>query len=150
MAAARLTVTELLPTPPLPEAMASTRVLAGTCVSGACSRAAQRALSMTSDRSSAVISPHSMVTVRTPGCAAMRVSTSFLICARSGQPAMVSFTPMVTSPSGVTRHAGRHPEVDDVAAELGIDDGAEQPLELLDRRRRHRAGHDRILPVAAV
>ena len=43
-----------------------------------------------------------MVTVRTPGCAAMRVSTSFLICARSGQPAMVSLTPMVTSPSGVT------------------------------------------------
>jgi len=48
------------------------------------------------------------------------------------------------------RHAGRHPEVDDVAAELGIDHGAEEPLELLDRRRHHRPGHDRILPVAAV
>ena len=52
----------------------------------------------------------------------MRVSTSFLIWARSGQPAMVSFTPTVTSPSGRHRGAGGHAEVDDVAAELGIDD----------------------------
>ena len=80
-------MTEVLPTPPLPEAMASTRVVAGTCVSGACSRAAQRALSMTSDLSSAVISVQSSFTCRTPGSAATRVSTSFLIWARSGHPA---------------------------------------------------------------
>jgi hypothetical protein len=63
MAAARFTVTELLPTPPLPLAMASTRVVAGISVSGAFSRAFQRALDMTSLRSSLVISPQSMRTV---------------------------------------------------------------------------------------
>ena len=67
IAAARLTVTELLPTPPLPEAMASTRVVAGIWVSGAFSRACQRALSITSERSSLVISPQSICTSRTPG-----------------------------------------------------------------------------------
>ena len=62
-ATARLTVTELLPTPPLPLAMASTRVDAGTWVSPACWRAFQRALSITSLRSSAVISPQEMCTL---------------------------------------------------------------------------------------
>ncbi len=95
-------MTELLPTPPFPDAMARTRVVAGIWVSGAFSRAAQRAFSMTSERSSGVISPQSIVTSRTPGWAATRVSTSFLIWARSGQPAMVSLTPMRTSPSADT------------------------------------------------
>jgi hypothetical protein len=51
-AAARLTVTELLPTPPLP--LATARILhdVGISVSGAFSRAFQRAFSMTSLRSS--------------------------------------------------------------------------------------------------
>ena len=66
-ATARLTVTELLPTPPLPLAMARTRVDAGTWVSPACWRAFHRALSITSLRSSGVISPHSMRTSVTPG-----------------------------------------------------------------------------------
>ena len=47
-AAARLTVTDDLPTPPLPLAMARIRVDAGTSVLGAFSRAFQRALSITS------------------------------------------------------------------------------------------------------
>jgi hypothetical protein len=67
MAAARLTVTELLPTPPLPDDTAITRVVAATSVSGARSRAFQRALAMVADRSSLVISPHSIFTPRTPG-----------------------------------------------------------------------------------
>ena len=62
-AAARLTVTELLPTPPLPLAMASTRHEAGTSVSGAFSRAFQRALVIADVRSSAFISPHTILTV---------------------------------------------------------------------------------------
>ena len=66
-AAAKLTVTELLPTPPLPLAIASTRALSGICVSFACSRAFQRARVITALRSSAVISPQSMVTLLTPG-----------------------------------------------------------------------------------
>ena len=60
IAAARLTVTDDLPTPPLPDATASTRVVAGIWVSGACSRAFHRAWVITSRRSSASISPHSM------------------------------------------------------------------------------------------
>ena len=45
---------------------------------------------------------------------------------------------MVTSPSGVTVDAGRHAEVDDVAAELGVDDAAEQLQDLVGGRRRRR------------
>ena len=109
IAAARFTVTELLPTPPLPLATATTRALAGICVSGACSRAFHRALSMTSLRSSALISPHSMFTDRTPGWVATRVSMSLRICPRSGQPPMVSLTPTTTSPSGLTVTDGTIP-----------------------------------------
>ena len=58
----------------------------------------------------------------------MRVSTSCLIWARSGQPPMVSLMATVTSPSGVDRSptAPDHAELDDVAAELGIDHAAEE------------------------
>ena len=85
-----------LPTPPLPDAMASTRVVAGISVSGACSRAFQRALQH--DRrcvSSAVISPQSTLHVGDAGERA-RPGTRrrFLIWARSGQPAVVSATVM--------------------------------------------------------
>ena len=72
-----------------------------------------------------------MCTLRTPGWVATRVSTSFLIWARSGQPPMVSFTPTVTSPSRRHRGAGGHAEVDDVAAQLGVDHAAEQLQDVL-------------------
>ena len=101
-ATARFAVTELLPTPPLPLAIASTRALVGTAVSLAFSRAFQRAFVITSERSVAVISPQSMVTLVTPGCVSTRDSMSFLICARSGQPLMVNLIPIVTAPAGVT------------------------------------------------
>ena len=105
MAAARFTVTELLPTPPLPEAMANTRVVLDTAVSVALSLAFQRALAMVAERSSEFISPHSIFTANTPGCVAMRVSMSFLIWARNGHPPMVSFTSISTRPSSViSRH----------------------------------------------
>ena len=110
-AMARFTVTELLPTPPLPLATAITLVVSGTLVSGACSRAFQRALSITVLRSSGVISPHSMRTSVTPGCTATRLSTSFLIWARRGQPPIVSFTCTVTAPAGDTSTAGTMPRV---------------------------------------
>ncbi|CAB4774047.1 unannotated protein [freshwater metagenome] len=60
-------MTDDLPTPPLPDAIASTRVLAGTAVSEAFSLAFQRALVMTALRSSGVISPQSIFTLVTPG-----------------------------------------------------------------------------------
>ena len=111
IAAARLTVTDDLPTPPLPLAMARIRVDAETSVFGAFSRAFQRALVITSERSSLVISPQSIVTLVTPGCTATLVSTSFLIWARNGQPPIVSFTPTVTTPSGLTSTRGTMPSV---------------------------------------
>ena len=109
IAAARFTVTELLPTPPLPLAMASTRAVIGISVSGAFSRAFQRAFSITSLRSSLVISPQSMRTLVTPGCTATRLSTSFLIWARRGHPPIVSLTPTVTAPSAATATPGTMP-----------------------------------------
>ena len=101
IAAARFTVTELLPTPPLPLATASTLARSGTAVGAAFSRAFQRAFVITSDRSSAVISPQSIFTFCTQGCTSRRLLMSFWIWARSGQPRMVSFTPMVMMPSAM-------------------------------------------------
>ena len=104
-------MTELLPTPPLPLAIARTRVDAGTWVSPACWRAFQRALSMTSLRSSGVISPQAMRTSRTPGWTPRRVSTSRLMSARIGQPPIVSLIVTVTTPSSPTVTAGTMPRV---------------------------------------
>ena len=108
-AVARLTVHELLPTPPLPLAIASTWQVAGTALSGAFERACQRALLITSARSSAFISPHSMRTSVTPGWRPTRCSTSRLMSARSGQPPIVSLMPIVTVPSVPTSTPGTMP-----------------------------------------
>ena len=78
-------------------------------VSPACWRAFQRALSMTSLRSSDVISPQSIVTSRTPGCTPTRCSISRLMSARKGQPPIVSLTVTATSPSGDTVTDGTMP-----------------------------------------
>ena len=102
-------MTELLPTPPLPLAMASTLQLNGISVSGAFWRAFQRALVITSLRSSAFISPHEIFTSATPGCTDTLPSTSRLISARNGQPRIVSLTPTVTTPSGVMSTDGTIP-----------------------------------------
>src|SRR6266851_2218536 len=99
-AAARLTVTEDLPTPPLPDAMAITRVVDGISVTGASSRAFQRALAISALFSSAPISPMSTLTPVTPGRLPTRASTSLRSWVRSGQPAMVRATVTVTVPSG--------------------------------------------------
>lgn len=94
--AARLTVTDDFPTPPLPEAMATIRQVAGIVVSGAFSRAFQRARDMTSRFCSLVISPKWTRTAFTPGRVPTLVFTSFMSWARSGQPAVVSATVMAT------------------------------------------------------
>ena len=97
-ATARLTVTELLPTPPLPEAMAMTRAVSGMSVAGAGSRASRRARAMTDLRCSASITPVVTSTTRTPGRAPTWVSTSLRICVRSGHPATVRATSTATVP----------------------------------------------------
>ena len=101
-ATARLTVTELLPTPPLPDATQITRVVAGTAVAGASSRTFQRALAIAAERCSASISVQVMRTSVTPGRAPARVRTSRCSWARSGQPAVVRATVTVTTPSSST------------------------------------------------
>ena len=66
-AAARFTVTELLPTPPLPLETARTRVVAGISVSGAFSRGVQRAACIAAVLCSWVISTQCTFTSVTPG-----------------------------------------------------------------------------------
>ena len=102
-ATARFTVTDDLPTPPLPDAMASTRALAGTAVSGASSRAFQRARAMTAARSSASMAATRTSTERTQSRDCTWPTTSRSIWLRSGQAAMVSATSTTTSrPATVT------------------------------------------------
>ena len=123
-ATARLTVTDDLPTPPLPEAMASTRAVAGMAVSGASSRAFQRARAMTAARSAA-----SMVAMRisievTQSSASTWPRTSCSIWERSGQAAMVRAT-STDDPVAGDGDGPHHAQVDDVVAELGVDHGAQ-------------------------
>ena len=102
-ATARLTVTEDLPTPPLPEAMASTRVVGGTAVSGAPSRAFQRARAITAAFSSGVHLADGDARPRSPrACPPTRPRTSRSIWARSGQAATVRATATATVPAAST------------------------------------------------
>ena len=122
-AAARFTVTDDLPTPPLPEATITTRVVGPTAVSSSRSETFQRALAIAPAFSSWVISVHSMRTsldAREP--TPTRVRMSFWICARRGQPLVVRAIVTTTSPSAPTHRSTHHAELDDVAAELGVDD----------------------------
>ena len=91
-ATARFTVTDDLPTPPLPLAIASTRAVDGTSVGAAFSRALKRARCIAAVFCSGVISPYSTFTAVTPRNPRTFDSTSRLICARRGQPAVVSAT----------------------------------------------------------
>ena len=67
MAAARFTVTDDLPTPPLPEATSTTLVVGASAVSSGRWETLNRALPMAEDFSSWVISVQSRVTLPTPG-----------------------------------------------------------------------------------
>ena len=100
--AARLTVTDDLPTPPLPEATASTRVVAGTSVVGAFSLAFHRARCITWLRCSALSSPKLITTSCTPSSPRIFDRASSRIWVRSGQPAMVSAITTSTVASGRT------------------------------------------------
>ncbi len=118
-ATARFTVTELLPTPPLPEAMATTRAVSGMSVAGGSSRAMSRARAMTACFCSASMTP--VVTVDRPD-------------AREGPHVQVDVTldlgPQRASGDGqghldrdigpVDPDPGDHAELDDVGAELGV------------------------------
>ena len=121
-AAARFTVTDDLPTPPLPLATASTRVVDGTSV-GAASLAGVEPGALHRRRllllgHLAVLDLHRR---SRRGGRAPSTRRRCLIWPRSGQPAVVSATFTMTSPSGPTRDVVDHAEVDDAGVELGVD-----------------------------
>ena len=97
-ATARFTVTEDLPTPPFPDATASTRAVGGTSVSGASSRAFQRTRAMTAARSSASMAAMRTSTERVHSSASSWPTTSRSIWLRNGQEATVRATSTTTSP----------------------------------------------------
>ena len=138
-AAARFTVTDDLPTPPLPLATASTRVVDDTSVGAACSRALKRARCMAADFCSLVISPYSTFTEVTPGRPRTFDSTSWRIC-----------DPQRT-PGGGERHLHHdvavgadpdvvdHAQVDDRGVQLGVDDPGQHAPDVVGRGRGTRA-----------
>jgi hypothetical protein len=70
-----------------------------------------------------------------------------LICTRKGD----SELHLDVDDTGVIHlDIARHTEVNDVAAQLGIDHGAQQLRDFLNSGRTNRSGHDHILTVRAV
>src|SRR5689334_669080 len=100
-AAARLTVTDDLPTPPLPLATAYTWVSDDGWANGI-SRSTRlpRSRVWSSRRCSSLITSRSTATAVTPGTAATAAVTSRVMVSRSGQPATVRYTSTLTLPSG--------------------------------------------------
>src|SRR5262249_39383020 len=100
-AAARLTVTDDLPTPPLPLAPANTWVSDDGWANGI-SRSTRppRSWVCSSRRCSSLITSRSTATAVTPGTAATAAVTSRVMVSRSGQPATVRYTSTLTFPSG--------------------------------------------------
>src|SRR5450759_3699280 len=101
MATATFTVTEDLPTPPLPEATAYTRVsdpgrANGTSRTGS----SPRSLVCRSRRCCSLITSSSTVTPVTPATGLTAAVTSAVILSRSGQPDTVRKTPTCTAPLG--------------------------------------------------
>ena len=105
MAAARFTVTDDLPTPPFPDAIISTLVVAGISVSGVSRLTFQRAIAMVAAFSSGVSSVQVMWAFVTPGSPSMRALTSRWIWARNGQPDVVRAMVTSTRPLGPTTTA---------------------------------------------
>ena len=126
IASARLTVTDDLPTPPLPEAIAKTLVSEPGWANGI-SRCALPPLSssLSPARCSAVITPSVRSTSVTPATARTAALTSRVMVSFSGQPATVSSTVTRTTPGVVDLDGLDHPELGDRALDLGVVDGAE-------------------------
>src|SRR3954462_6065399 len=103
IAVARFTVTEDLPTPPLPEAIAKTLVSEPGRPNGI-SRCAcpPRSRSWSPDRWSPLITPSSRLTPVTPGTFSSAAVTSRVMVSFNGQPATVSRTFTETAPDAST------------------------------------------------
>ena len=122
-ATARLTVTDDLPTPPLPDDTARTRAVAGMSVDTARSSwALRRARSMRALRSAASISPMTTSTGADAGEASHPVlDVRFAAGCARGQPATVRATSTVDPAVGCDADAPHHAQIDDVVPELGVD-----------------------------
>ena len=126
-AAARLTVSDDLPTPPLPEATASTRVFGDELDALALDAAAQ----LRRQRGALVGRHHveGSVTDATPGSAPTCSATWSSKLERSGQPATVSAI-VTRDVAAVDREVADHVELGDGAPELRIDHAAERREDL--------------------
>src|ERR1700759_3219794 len=99
-AAARFTVTDDLPTPPLPLATAYTRVSEVGWANGISGSARPpRSLVCSARRCSSLITSSWTRTVETPGSLPTAVVTSRVMVSRSGHPATVRYTSTSTAPS---------------------------------------------------
>src|SRR3954451_218932 len=100
-AAARFTVTLDLPTPPLPEATAYTRVSEPGWANGITGSAASvpRTVRRSSARCSSLITSSTTCTEVTPGTAETAWVTRLVMVSRIGQPATVRYTSTRTAPS---------------------------------------------------
>ena len=138
-ATARLVVTDDLPTPPLPEAMSSTRVRGdgsakgivpalGVAVAlvgaGGGGRVAVELLAQRRPAPRRSSTVKSRPTSSTPSRPVTASVTRLLISFRSGQPATVSATRTPTVGPSIDDVAD-HVEVDDAAVQLGVLDGPE-------------------------
>src|SRR5437764_11354478 len=101
IATARLTVTDDLPTPPLPEATAYTRVSEPGWANGMTGSAASvpRTVLRSAARCSSLITSRTTWTEVTPGTADTAVVTRLVMVSRIGQPATVRYTSTRTAPS---------------------------------------------------
>ena len=128
-ASARLTVSDDLPTPPLPDATSMTRVPGSTEIDFPSPLAAgrlPRSSPVSSARSSAVMCVKRTATERTPSRVPTSRRTSPSIFSLSGQPATVSATPTATSPSGESSISRTMRSDTRSRAELRVDDATER------------------------
>src|SRR5665811_559663 len=103
IATARFAVTEDLPTPPLPDAIAYTRVRLSVCVNGMTgSGVPPRSWVRSSLRCFSDITPISTRTPVTPSRALAAAVTSLVRVSLSGHPAVVRSIPTTTPPSSAT------------------------------------------------
>src|SRR5215217_7253270 len=96
-AAARFTATVLLPTPPLPETTAITRVFDSSLKAGASSAGPPCSEVIRFCRSASLITPKSTSTLSTPSICMSLSLTSVVMRCFKGHPAVVSATPTVTA-----------------------------------------------------
>ena len=144
-ATARLVVTDDLPTPPLPDAISSTRVVLSGSANGmarpsawpwaawlpAVAAGSPCSFSRSVARSSSVITPKERSTSVDPDRRRARSVTRDWISLRSGHPATVRVTSSATGVA-VDAHVAHHVEVDDGAVQLGVLDGSEGGDDVVD------------------